>query len=144
MNSLGKTSTPGSILPIFSTSGSQPTGLQQQQNEDASLGVDEEPPEQSTSTSRHVEQTDTILMHNPSSPIAVSSSHERDERYNEVAPENHTRQNRPSLGEISSVQEKPGEGFVWDIWAIMPRDAQRWHKPARWDFFFSYHHQIHI
>lgn len=39
---------------------------------------------------------------------------------------------KPGLsGKTLVVEEKPGEGFVWDIWAKMPKDVRRWHKPAR-------------
>jgi hypothetical protein len=35
------------------------------------------------------------------------------------------------INDSAQQEEKPGDGNVWDVWAVMPKNVRRWNKPAR-------------
>jgi hypothetical protein len=64
------------------------------------------------------------------SPSPTAECHE-DGTFDKMVSEKEDQSKKDLGGKTLFVEEKPGEGFVYDIWARLPREVRRWHKPAR-------------
>jgi hypothetical protein len=63
------------------------------------------------------------------SPSPTAEGHEVDGTFDEMEKEGQIK--KDLSGRTLVVEEKPGEGFVWDIWTRLPKNVRRWDKPAR-------------
>jgi hypothetical protein len=129
----------GTVLPLHWTT---PQPQPQLQPAAGTTGTTEKPTRK-RSLFRGLTKIDTTIQRHPSdalvmSPTGTTSSPveagEIDGTFDQMIPEGGKKkltEKRKLEGKTLIEEEKPGEGNVWDVWARMPKDVRRWHKPAR-------------